>query len=486
MYDDIAVGDLARSNLKGYNGLSSATQTLQLRVEESSILSSLVFHQNVEISKNPSISGFTLHTSIPMTAIRDYKLRVAFVEKTSESMAKSVPNDWHHKGYGIVTFKADYVHLSAFEDEIPVTLVPDAAEELKTYVRRVQSATNAPPHYFEFIVNSKHAEHMYFLKQTHVAWERDNESNPYQKWIIDSPEQHQLGLENLLAPGDRPPFTKAGLILSTADFWQSKLQYQVHLTYAHTIENAFEMENVAAWQRAILHASITEVPGSRNLKDNENGNDLPKLYALTMTNQSMEVDIASIGEIDNITLLDFVPPPCPEADIEVADKSDGEDTESEDDGDDHFKPSRSTKQHRADNKEKLEEMAEEQARVWRGQVVSVFDGLVEIVITRPSDPRWKGSKNLKPRVNTQIPTHFHRFRYNSRYKEELDVAAKHRVKTVPQLSSRVYKDLINGIQAFSTVEHTPEQTSNTDATPPTLPYTHFSLSLSQLPPQLLI
>ncbi|TGO54545.1 hypothetical protein BCON_0105g00050 [Botryotinia convoluta] len=90
-------------------------------------------------------------------------------------------------------------------------------------------------------------------------------------------------------------------------------------------------------------------------------------------------------------------------------------------------------------------MAEEQARVWREQVVSVFDGLVEIVITRPSDPRWKGSKNLKPRINTQIPTHSHRFRYSSHYKEELEVSAKHQVKMVPQLSSRVYKDLINGI-----------------------------------------
>lgn len=34
-----AVGDLARSHLKGYDGLSSATQTLQLRVEELSVLS---------------------------------------------------------------------------------------------------------------------------------------------------------------------------------------------------------------------------------------------------------------------------------------------------------------------------------------------------------------------------------------------------------------------------------------------------------------
>ncbi|KAF7902422.1 hypothetical protein EAF00_002325 [Botryotinia globosa] len=88
------------------------------------------------------------------------------------------------------------------------------------------------------------------------------------------------------------------------------------------------------------------------------------------------------------------------------------------------------------------------------QVVSVFDGLVEIVITRPSDPRWKGSKDLKPRVNTVIPTHSHCFRFASRYKEELEVAAKHRVNMVPQLSIRVYKDL------HSTIENTLEQTSS--------------------------
>ncbi|THV45761.1 hypothetical protein BGAL_0453g00030 [Botrytis galanthina] len=275
MCNDAAVGDLARSYLKEYDGLSSATQTLQLRVEELSVLS-------------------------------DH----------------------------IVSFEADYVHLSAFEDEIPGILM-----------------------------------------------ERDNQSSPYHKWIRNCPQQHQLGLGNLFAPDDRPPFTKAGLVLSQADFWQSKLQYQVHLTYAQTIENAFEVANVAAWQNAILNASVTDVPGSHNLKDNENVNDLPKSYSLTMTIQNMEVDMPSIGE-----------------------------------------PRRSAKRNRAEIKEKCEEKAEEQARVWRGQVVSVFDGLLEIVITRPSDPRWKGSRNLKPRVNTQV--------------------------------------LINGIQAFSTVEHTPEQISS--------------------------
>ncbi|QSZ35234.1 hypothetical protein DSL72_008103 [Monilinia vaccinii-corymbosi] len=35
----------------------------------------------------------------------------------------------------------------------------------------------------------------------------------------------------------------------------------------------------------------------------------------------------------------------------------------------------------------------------------VFDGVVEIVITRPPDPRWKGAKEIQPRVNTVIPTH---------------------------------------------------------------------------------
>lgn len=96
----------------------------------------------------------------------------------SEAIAKYVPNDWLHKGYDIVSFEADYVHLSAFEDEIPGILV-----------------------------------------------ERDNQSNPYHKWIRNCPQQHQLGLGNLFAPDDRPPFTKAGLVLSQADFWQSKFQY---------------------------------------------------------------------------------------------------------------------------------------------------------------------------------------------------------------------------------------------------------------------
>ncbi|TGO37008.1 hypothetical protein BHYA_0108g00040 [Botrytis hyacinthi] len=160
MYNDIAVSDLARSNLKRYEGLSSATQTLKLRVEELSVLSDLAGAKNM-----------------------------------SEAMAKSVPNDWLQRGYGIVSFKVDYVHLSAFEDEIPGVLV-----------------------------------------------ERDNHS--------------------------------------------------------------------------------------RNLKDNENENDLPKLYSLTMTIQNMEVDMLSIGVVYSVTLLDFVPPPCPEADVEVADESDDEDTES--------------------------------------------------------------------------------------------------------------------------------------------------------------
>ncbi|TGO37007.1 hypothetical protein BHYA_0108g00030 [Botrytis hyacinthi] len=44
--------------------------------------------------------------------------------------------------------------------------------------------------------------------------------------------------------------------------------------------------------------------------------------------------------------------------------------------------------------------------------------------------------------------------------KELEAAVKHRVKMVPQLSFRVYEGLINGIQAFSTVEHTPEQISS--------------------------
>ncbi|KAF7938545.1 uncharacterized protein EAE98_000883 [Botrytis deweyae] len=460
MYNEMAVGDLARCNLKGYDALGSASQTLQLRVGEPSVLSSLVFLQNVDTSKNPGSPGFTLRTSIPMTAIKGYNFRVADKKNMSDAMAKALPNDWHYKGYGVVSFEAEYVHLSAFADEIPVTLVPNAAEELKNYVRRVQSATNTPLHYFEFIVRSKYVRDMHFLKRVHAAWERDNESNPYHKWIRNSPHHHQLGLGNLFAPGDRPPFTKAGLVLSQDDFWQSKLQYQVHLTYAQTIENAFEVATVAAWQNAILNASITDVPGSCNLKDNENDNDLPKLYSLTMTIQNMEVDMPSIGELYNITLLDFKPPPCPDADVEVDDESGDEDIDSEDDCGDYSKPRKSNKENHAENKENREEMAEEQARVWRGQVVSVFDGLVEIIITRPSDPRWKGSKSLKPRVNTVIPTHSHRFGYASRYKEELESAAKHRVKMVPQLSSRVYKDLINGIQAFCTVEHTPELISS--------------------------
>ncbi|TGO28932.1 hypothetical protein BPAE_0021g00570 [Botrytis paeoniae] len=216
MYNDIAVGDLARSNLKEYGGLSSASQTLQLRVEEASVLSSLVFHQKVETSKNPGSSGFTLRTSIPMTAITEYKFGVADAKKMSEAMVKAVPHDWHHKGYGIISFKADYVHLSAFEDEIPPTLVPNTAEELKKYVRRVESAT--PPHSFEFIDKSKFVKDMSFLKRVHAVWETDNESNPYYKWIRNSSQQHQLGHESLFAPGDRPAFSKAGLILALAEF----------------------------------------------------------------------------------------------------------------------------------------------------------------------------------------------------------------------------------------------------------------------------
>ncbi|KAF7953860.1 uncharacterized protein EAE97_001259 [Botrytis byssoidea] len=433
MYNDGAVGDLARSNLKGYDGLSSATQTLQLRVEESSILSSLVFHQSIAISKNPGSPSFTLRTSIPMTAITDYKFRVADVKNISEAMVKAVPNDWYYKGYGIISFNANYVHLSVFEDEIPPTVVPNAAEELKKYARRMQSAKTTL-HYFEFIVKSKYVEDMHFLKRVHAAWETENESNPYYKWIRNNSQQQQLGHGNLLAPGDRPAFSKAGLVLALADFWQSKLQYQVHLTYGYTIENAFEMANVEAWQRTVLHASMIDLPGSQNYKDNDNDNDLPKLYSLTMAIHNMEVDMPSI----------------------VVDESDNADTDSEDDGDDYFKPRKSVKQNRTDSQEQLEEMVEEQARVWRGQVVSVLDGLIEIVITRPSDSRWKGSKDLQQRVNTQIPTHPHRLRYTSHYKEEFEVAAKHRVKVVPQLSSRVYKDLIKGIQAFCNVKHTPE------------------------------
>ncbi|TGO28931.1 hypothetical protein BPAE_0021g00560 [Botrytis paeoniae] len=109
-----------------------------------------------------------------------------------------------------------------------------------------------------------------------------------------------------------------------------------------------------------------------------------------MTTQNMEVDMPRIGEVYNITFLDFVPPPYPVADVEVAGESDHANTDSEDDGDDYFKPRRSAKQISAENQEnqeKLEEMVEEQARVWRGQVVLVFDDLIEIVITRPSDPR---------------------------------------------------------------------------------------------------
>lgn len=102
----------------------------------------------------------------------------------------------------------------------------------------------------------------------------------------------------------------------------------MHLTYAQTIGNTFEVANVAAWQNAILNASITDVPGSHNLKDNEIDNDLPKSHSLTMTIQNVEVDMPSIGEVYNITILDFVPPPCPEADVEVADEFDDEDAES--------------------------------------------------------------------------------------------------------------------------------------------------------------
>ncbi|TGO66011.1 hypothetical protein BOTNAR_0070g00120 [Botryotinia narcissicola] len=177
------------------------------------------------------------------------------------------------------------------------------------------------------------------------------------------------------------------------------------------------------------------VPGSRNLKDNENNNDLPKLYSSTMTIQNMEVDMPSIGGVSSlVTPLDFVPPPYPEADVEVADESDDENTES------FAKKWLKSKQEYGVDKSSQCSIG------W--------------LITRPSDPRLKGSKDLKLRVNTVIPKLSHCFRYASRYKEEFEVAAKYRVKMVPQLSSRVYKDLINGIQAFSTVEQTPEQISS--------------------------
>jgi hypothetical protein len=92
------------------------------------------------------------------------------------------------------------------------------------------------------------------------------------------------------------------------------------------------------------------------------------------------------------------------------------------------------------DQERLDELNEELARYWRGQVVRINDGNIELVLQRPTDPRWKGTEETKPRVNTHVPTYATTLHHIVRLQDERERAAKHEVFMKPYYSEQRHKD----------------------------------------------
>lgn len=382
-----------------------------------------------------------LRSTIPSTCITDVNFfHPKTLNELPESIRQAFPADWSSENLALLSISTNFVHLNAFDNEIPETIFPKAGEMMQEYAKGIITNTdNNTSHDFHFVVRAKFTSDWKMLVALRGAVARDKASDPYFAWVRNSPDKHLLSMGNILAAVDRPAFSTAGLVLAPSSFWLTRLEYHVHLVYAYTIEHAFSVANSAAWRDSVLSATFTAIPGTSGLKDNPNDNDLPKMYCLTVVVQLANVDMPNKGDSVEVTLLDFPLQECPVAEHPiVADVIVDSDNESIDGKECIL--GRPQQLLIEDREEKRQEYLAERAKIWRGYIMEVRDGVVTIVITRPSDPRWKGAKEIQPRVNTIIPVHAQNFRYSLRYQEELKVAQKHRIIIDPLLSSRTYKD----------------------------------------------
>jgi hypothetical protein len=353
--------------------------------------------------------------------------------------------------------KLDYEQLAFFEViatsvqmseiNIPTTLIHNAGGLLNVFTSKVKETNRlGQEHKFIFIVRDTLEDRDALLPMA-VARERNFNQDPLRLWVHNSsPQKLQLGIGNIHPPPNRPPMSIEGLVLRPKRVYQDELELKVYLTYAITIQNENARACNAKWGQDILKATFVAMPGT-SFKDHEGDNDLPKQYWCHLKLSTAHQDVPDVGSWVQLDLFSFALSPCPEYEAvtddheSVTDEHDDEPADdTPDNGDDYQTFNMNSNQIDEIRQGKLDERNEEQARYWRGQVVRINDGNIELVLQRPTDPRWKGPKEIKPRVNTEIPTYATNFRYLARLQDEQRNAVKHDVFMKPYYSEQGFKD----------------------------------------------
>ncbi|TEY52012.1 hypothetical protein BOTCAL_0261g00120 [Botryotinia calthae] len=474
-FSNFPIGDAKRTTLRGNTDLESASQSILMDYGEVNLNCQILISQKVLIKKGPKnptcASQFELLAGIPLRSISNYVFNhIKDKAELPESVQKVLPEDWSPAlGISLITFESSHVFLS--DVSIPPTQSAKAGEMMASFIDCVRQSKNAKAtHQFCILVRTRTDNDWNMFFRLESAWRKSSSLDPIFRWIRSCPEKHQLHIGKILAPADRPPLSVEGLVISPKFYWQSPLEYKIHLVYAYNNEHLCSVASQVAWEGCSLLSSFAAISHSDSIMDNENDNSLHKMYSCTtQLPANFTGDFPEPGDFIDMVLVSFEIPDCPlpeEEDLlsaqqeaeELERERDYERQQDAESTNDWHHPRKSPSEMREERQALDDEYNAELAKIWRGHVVSIFDGKITVIITRPSDPRWKGRKSTQPRVNTIIPVHDHnRFPFISRYLEELPILREHRVILRPVCSSQTYRDTIGGINRFFDTKYEPNE-----------------------------
>jgi hypothetical protein len=134
-------------------------------------------------------------------------------------------------------------------------------------------------------------------------------------WSKDSPNKHQLLLNNIHPVRDQPAFSKESLIIEEKRVFQDMKEIHTNLVYNETIEHQYFKGSHKEWSLTTFQGIFTTMP-STTFKENEFDNSLSKMYLMHLdwTGQTVPRPTAS----DTVKYqLPFEVPECPEYTVQT-------------------------------------------------------------------------------------------------------------------------------------------------------------------------
>ena len=418
-------------------------------------------------TREPNLRGFlSIHGTIDrdINAVDNpvhratYSFYIEVNLKDVTSLVHERPGSWECTDFvnpadslALLTIQAQNVRMSnAF---VPTLQDTGAEQRLRAQNTAIVSCNTLST--FKFLLRFTEDDALPDILSTvlHNKWIDDRHEDQILLWFANDKIAHQLRQNNIHPPAARPALSQSNLVLALRRTHADPLEFKVFAIYALNIEYWFQQAIVAEVESRTMATAITYAPGSM-IRTNENDNELPKLYRLSVqwnpgTNKPRigdRFEVVMPFEIGPVT--PYHGPPIPR-----------HKTQYYEDFDEYAD---FTQGQTAEEKEDAANEAAYERRKLRRKVWSIYywgpdsvtvPGEITLWAERPTDTLWEGPSTVAPTAPTEVPSHIQEFHSRSKFIQYVkSVAPRHQLSFTLMESTQAYKDLVRTINDLAELQ----------------------------------